>query len=77
MNGKDADPLYKFLKSSKGGFLGDSIKWNFTKFLVNREGEVVSRYAPTTSPLSIEVTEKTMSSYILIFVIDLKASMVC
>ena len=39
MNGKDADPLYKYLKSSKGGFLGDSIKWNFTKFLVNREGE--------------------------------------
>lgn len=55
MNGKDADPLYKFLKSSKGGFLGDSIKWNFTKFLVNRDGEVVDRYAPTTSPLSIEV----------------------
>ncbi|KVH95382.1 Glutathione peroxidase [Cynara cardunculus var. scolymus] len=54
VNGKEADPLYKFLKSSKGGFLGDSIKWNFTKFLVNNEGEVVDRYAPTTSPLSIE-----------------------
>ena len=54
VNGKEADPLYKFLKSSKGGFLGDSIKWNFTKFLVNRDGEVVDRYAPTTSPLSIE-----------------------
>nr|GFC94139.1 probable phospholipid hydroperoxide glutathione peroxidase [Tanacetum cinerariifolium] len=52
--GKEADPLYKFLKSSKGGFLGDSIKWNFTKFLVDREGKVVDRYAPTTSPLSIE-----------------------
>ncbi|XP_076893264.1 putative phospholipid hydroperoxide glutathione peroxidase [Bidens hawaiensis] len=54
VNGKVAEPLYKFLKSSKGGFLGDSIKWNFTKFLVNRDGEVVDRYAPTTSPLSIE-----------------------
>ncbi|MCL7036443.1 hypothetical protein MKW94_027254 [Papaver nudicaule] len=41
-------------KSSKGGFLGDSIKWNFSKFLVDKEGHVVDRYAPTTSPLSIE-----------------------
>ncbi|XP_076912660.1 putative phospholipid hydroperoxide glutathione peroxidase [Bidens hawaiensis] len=54
VNGKDADPWYKFLKSSKGGFLGDAIKWNFTKFLVDGEGEVVDCYAPTTSPLSIE-----------------------
>ncbi|CAI0541163.1 unnamed protein product [Linum tenue] len=38
----------------KGGFLGDGIKWNFTKFLVNRQGKVVERYAPTTSPLKIE-----------------------
>lgn len=55
MNGANADPLYKFLKSSKGGFFGDSIKWNFSKFLVDKEGNVVDRYAPTTSPLSIEV----------------------
>ncbi|KAK1419117.1 hypothetical protein QVD17_28275 [Tagetes erecta] len=54
VNGKNAEPLYNFLKSSKGGLLGDSIKWNFTKFLVNREGKVVDRYAPTTTPLSIE-----------------------
>ncbi|PWA83945.1 glutathione peroxidase [Artemisia annua] len=54
VNGKTADPLYTFLRSSKGGLLGDSIKWNFTKFLVNREGKVVDRYAPTTTPLSIE-----------------------
>ncbi|EXB68679.1 putative glutathione peroxidase 2 [Morus notabilis] len=54
VNGKDAAPLYKFLKSQKGGFLGDGIKWNFTKFLVNKEGKVVERYAPTTSPLKIE-----------------------
>ncbi|KAI3828821.1 hypothetical protein L1987_02931 [Smallanthus sonchifolius] len=54
VNGKNAEPLYNFLKSSKGGLLGDSIKWNFTKFLVDREGKVVDRYAPTTTPLSIE-----------------------
>ncbi|XP_022849704.1 probable phospholipid hydroperoxide glutathione peroxidase [Olea europaea var. sylvestris] len=54
VNGSNAAPLYKFLKSSKGGFLGDSIKWNFSKFLVDKEGRVVDRYAPTTSPLSIE-----------------------
>lgn len=55
MNGESAHPLYKFLKSSKGGLFGDSIKWNFSKFLVDREGKVVDRYAPTTSPLSFEV----------------------
>ncbi|GLT66104.1 hypothetical protein SLA2020_384930 [Shorea laevis] len=54
VNGKDAVPLYKFLKSQKGGYFGDAIKWNFTKFLVNKEGKVVERYAPTTSPLKIE-----------------------
>lgn len=55
MNGENAAPLFKFLKSEKGGLLGDGIKWNFTKFLVNKEGKVVERYAPTTSPLEIEV----------------------
>lgn len=55
MNGQNAAPLYKFLKSNKGGFLGDSIKWNFSKFLVDKDGNVVDRFAPTTSPLSIEV----------------------
>ncbi|GAV69922.1 GSHPx domain-containing protein [Cephalotus follicularis] len=54
VNGKNAAPLYNFLKSEKGGFLGDAIKWNFTKFLVNKEGKAVERYAPTTSPLKIE-----------------------
>uniref|UniRef100_A0A5B7BQN4 Glutathione peroxidase n=1 Tax=Davidia involucrata TaxID=16924 RepID=A0A5B7BQN4_DAVIN len=54
VNGKNAAPLYKFLKSEKGGILGDGIKWNFTKFLVSKEGKVVERYAPTTSPLKIE-----------------------
>lgn len=55
MNGSNANPIYKFLKLSKGGLFGDSIKWNFTKFLVDKEGNVVDRYAPTTTPLSIEV----------------------
>ncbi|MED6187210.1 putative phospholipid hydroperoxide glutathione peroxidase 6, mitochondrial [Stylosanthes scabra] len=54
VNGNEAAPLYKHLKSSKGGLFGDSIKWNFSKFLVDKEGNVVDRYAPTTSPLSIE-----------------------
>ena len=48
-------PVYKFLKSSKGGLFGDSIEWNFAKFLVDKDGHVVDRYAPTTSPFSIEV----------------------
>jgi len=54
VNGSNENPIYKFLKASKGGLFGDSIKWNFTKFLVDKEGTVVDRYAPTTSPLSIE-----------------------
>ncbi|XP_072987445.1 probable phospholipid hydroperoxide glutathione peroxidase [Typha latifolia] len=54
VNGSNAAPIYKFLKSSKGGLFGDSIKWNFSKFLVDKEGRVVDRYAPTTSPLSFE-----------------------
>ncbi|XP_021648298.2 probable glutathione peroxidase 2 [Hevea brasiliensis] len=54
VNGKNTAPLYKYLKSEKGGFFVDAIKWNFTKFLVNKEGKVVERYAPTTSPLKIE-----------------------
>ncbi|RVW16461.1 putative phospholipid hydroperoxide glutathione peroxidase 6, mitochondrial [Vitis vinifera] len=55
VNGDSAAPLYKFLKSSKGGLFGDNIKWNFSKFLVDKDGKVVDRYAPTTTPLSIEV----------------------
>ncbi|RZC63532.1 hypothetical protein C5167_025286 [Papaver somniferum] len=54
VNGKDAAPLYQYLKSQKGGLFGNAIKWNFTKFLVNKEGKVVDRYAPTTGPLRIE-----------------------
>jgi len=54
VNGDNANPLYKFLKDQQGGFLTDSIKWNFTKFLVDRDGKVVDRYAPLTKPASIE-----------------------
>ncbi|MFC4762758.1 glutathione peroxidase [Dyella koreensis] len=54
VNGDKAHPLYKWLKSEGKGILGsESIKWNFTKFLVNREGEVVKRYAPTDTPEKI------------------------
>ncbi|PUZ76945.1 hypothetical protein GQ55_1G330900 [Panicum hallii var. hallii] len=54
VNGDNTAPIYKFLKSSKGSLFGENIKWNFSKFLVDKEGRVVERYAPTTSPLSIE-----------------------
>ena len=54
VNGENEIPLYKFLKSEKGGIMGDNIKWNFTKFLVDREGNVVKRYAPTDTPDKIE-----------------------
>jgi glutathione peroxidase len=53
VNGSDADPLFKYLKDAAPGMLGGRIKWNFTKFLVNRDGEVVKRYAPTTKPEAI------------------------
>ncbi|MBW3163402.1 glutathione peroxidase [Ferrimonas balearica] len=53
VNGNKAHPLFEWLKAEKGGWLGDNIKWNFTKFLVDREGRVVERFAPTTKPESI------------------------
>ena len=55
VNGDDAHPLYKHLKQEAPGLLGSkSIKWNFTKFLVNKDGKVVKRYAPTDTPEAIE-----------------------
>jgi glutathione peroxidase len=54
VNGDKADPLYKWLKEQKSGVFGSNIKWNFSKFLINRKGEVVSRYAPTTTPEKLE-----------------------
>ena len=50
VNGSRAHPLYQYLKNEKSGVLGASIKWNFTKFLVDRSGRVVARHAPTTAP---------------------------
>ncbi len=50
VNGGNAHPLYQYLRSEKSGLLGSSIKWNFTKFLVDRSGKVVARHAPTTTP---------------------------
>ena len=55
VNGPDAHPLYKYLKHEKPGVLGsERIKWNFTKFLVDRGGKVVARFAPMTKPEAIE-----------------------
>lgn len=54
VNGATTDPLFQFLKKETGGLFGKEIKWNFTKFLIDRDGKVVKRYAPTVSPLKIE-----------------------
>ena len=54
VNGKKADPLYTWLKKEKGGFLSKDIKWNFTKFLLDKEEHVINRYSPQTSPQDIE-----------------------
>ncbi len=54
VNGNNESPLFTFLKQEKGGTLGSKIKWNFTKFLVDQEGTVVKRYAPTHTPDKIE-----------------------
>ena len=54
VNGSGTHPIFTHLKSKKGGFLGSSIKWNFTKFMINKEGEVVERFSPTTKPEEIE-----------------------
>jgi glutathione peroxidase len=53
VNGDDAHPLFAWLRSEKKGLLGGRIKWNFTKFLVDHDGQVVGRYGPTTSPEKI------------------------
>jgi glutathione peroxidase len=54
VNGQHEDPLFTFLKDQKGGVLTKDIKWNFTKFLVDQNGQVIKRYAPTTEPGKIE-----------------------
>ena len=61
VNGDDASPLFKHLKSAKKGILGsEAIKWNFTKFLVDRDGNVVERYAPKTEPKELENDVRTL-----------------
>ena len=54
VNGSNADPLFTFLKKNSRGLMGSAIKWNFTKFLVSRDGQVVGRYAPNIEPDKLE-----------------------
>ncbi|MDI9215518.1 glutathione peroxidase [Clostridium tertium] len=54
VNGSDTHPIYKYLKEQEKGLLTKDIKWNFTKFLIDKEGNVIKRYSPTTSPLKIK-----------------------
>jgi glutathione peroxidase len=54
VNGKNAHPIYKYLKSELGGWFGNNIKWNFTKFVIDKNGKPLKRYAPTTSPQAME-----------------------
>jgi len=54
VNGKNAHPIFKFLRARLGGTLGSSIKWNFTKFLCDRNGRPIKRYGPPTKPLNFE-----------------------
>ena len=54
VNGANADPVFKFLKSRTRGLLGSSVKWNFTKFLVSRDGSRIERFAPVTTPESLD-----------------------
>jgi glutathione peroxidase len=54
VNGKNAHPIYKYLKSELSGFLGSRIKWNFTKFVIDKNGKPVKRFAPTVKPENME-----------------------
>ena len=54
VNGDDAHPLFRWLKEERSGLLGGAIKWNFTKFLIGRDGQVLDRFAPTTTPDKLE-----------------------
>ena len=60
VNGKNESPLYTYLKNEKRGITGKSIKWNFTKFLIDRNGKVVDRFAPTTTPEKIDKKIKAL-----------------
>ena len=54
VNGKNAHPVYEYLKGAAKGTFGNAIKWNFTKFLISRDGQTVKRYAPTVKPEDME-----------------------
>lgn len=54
VNGEQESPLYTYLKSQQGGVMGSKIKWNFTKFLIDRSGNVVGRFAPTVTPEKLD-----------------------
>lgn len=54
VNGDNADPIFKYLKEQTGGLLGSAIKWNFTKFLISRNGDTIKRFAPATAPKKLE-----------------------
>ena len=60
VNGARAYPLYEYLKRQQSGLLGASIKWNFTKFLVDRAGQVIARYAPTARPEGLRTRIETL-----------------
>ena len=60
VNGKEAEPLFDWLKKEKSGPLGARIEWNFAKFLINREGQVVERFSSKTDPLKMEETIKAL-----------------
>ncbi len=60
VNGKEAEPLYSFLKKEQAGIMGTTIKWNFTKFLIDRSGKVIKRFAPNDTPESIEKDIKAL-----------------
>jgi glutathione peroxidase len=64
VNGSQAEPLFQFLKQQAPGVLGtEMIKWNFTKFLVNKQGQVIKRFAPTTEPAEIESEIQKLLTY--------------
>ncbi len=60
VNGENESPVYTYLKSEKGGVMGSKIKWNFTKFLIDRNGNVIERFAPTTTPEKLEEKVKEL-----------------
>lgn len=54
VNGEQASPIFKYLKSKAGGLFGSRIKWNFTKFLISKDGQVIKRFSPIKNPKSLE-----------------------